>query len=103
MGKPVRSWKILVLLAVITVTATEASAGKTGISGSCFVNPEWRPGDKLLLSLQIARARKDGRGIARYKSLVRQRRLIERRPPGGRTAPPLPRRIATGRYPPAGR
>jgi hypothetical protein len=103
MGEAARSRKILVLLVALTVTATEACAGSPGTSSSWFASTEWRPGDKLMLSLQIARARKDVRKIARYKSLARQRRLVERRPPGGRTAPSHPRRVATGRYPPAGR
>jgi hypothetical protein len=102
--KTLRSPKILVLLAAFLLTAVPgASDGSPGASGACVGRPETPPGDKLMLSLQIARARKDGKGIARYKSLARQRRLLERRPPGGRTAPPLPRRGSTGRYPPSGR
>ena len=104
MGKSVRSWKILVLLATFTVTAvTGDCAGEHGPSNPCAGNPEWPPGDKLMLSLRVARAMKDVRAIARYKSLVRQRRLTERRPFGGDTAPPFARRTATGRHPPWGR
>jgi hypothetical protein len=104
MRKTVRSWKALVLLAAFTVTAaTGTFAGEPGTSSSRAGNPEWPPGDKLMLSLQVARAMKDGRGIARYKSLARQRRLRERRTFGGKAAPPLARRTATDRYPPWGR
>ena len=99
-----RTWKILVLLAVFTATtAAGACAGERGTPGPRVGDPEWPRGDKLLLSLRVARAMKDGRGIARYKSLARQRRVRERRPTDGKTATPLPRRAATGRRPPAGR
>lgn len=102
MGKTVGSWKILVLLALFPVTAvTEACAGEPGTSSSCIRNPEWPLGDKLALSLRVARANKDGKAIARYKSLVRQRKLDARRPFGGKAAPTLPRWISTGRYPPS--
>jgi len=105
MGEPLRPWKILVLLAALTATAAAgACAGERGTPGPCAGDPEWPRGDKLMLSLRVARAMKDGRGIARYKSLVRQRRVRERRPTGGKTAAaPLHRRAATGRYPPSGR
>jgi hypothetical protein len=92
MGGPVRSWIILVLLAAFTVTAVaDGFSGEPEPSNFRVGNPEWPPGEKLMLSLRIARAKKDGRGIARYKSLARQRRFVERRPIRGKTAPPLAR------------
>lgn len=104
MGITSRTWKILVLLAAFTATAAAgACAGERGTPGSRVGDTEWPRGDKLLLSLRVARAMKDGRGIARYKSLARQRRVRERRPSCGETAPLLPRHDATGRRPPAGR
>jgi hypothetical protein len=104
MGKTVVSWKTLVLVAAFALTAvTGACAGEPGASGSCVGNPEWPPADKIMLSLQVARARNDWKGVARYKSLARQRRFMERRPFGGQTPSPPPRRNATGRCPPCGR
>ena len=105
MGGPARSWIILaLLLAAFPVTAiTDARSGEPGPPGIRVGNPEWPTGEKLKLSLRIARAKKDGRAIARYKSLARQRRLVTRRPSGGKTGPPPSGNLVTGRYPPWGR
>jgi len=104
MGGPVRSWIILVLLALSMGTAIpDARSGEPGPSSFRGGNPEWPPGEKLMLSLRIARAKKDGKRITRYKSLARQRKRIARRPPGGKDGPPPTGNVVTGRYPPGGR
>jgi hypothetical protein len=104
MGRIARLWKTVVVLAALTATVATGPWAGEPLAGSPFAGrPERAPGDKLMLSLQVARARKDGRGIARYKSLVRQRRLLERRPSAGKSAPPLARGTATGLRPPWGR
>jgi hypothetical protein len=104
MGRIARSWKTVVVVAALTATVATGSCPGEPLAGSpCAGRPERAPGDQLMLSLQVARARKDGRGIARYKSLVRQQKLLERRPPAGKSAPPLARGTATGLRPPWGR
>jgi hypothetical protein len=104
MGTVERTWIVLVLLAAFPVMAIQdARSGEPGPPVFRMGNLEWFPGEKLMLSIRIARAKKDGRGIARYKSLARQRKFIGRRPFDGKTGPPPTGEIVTGRYPPWGR
>jgi hypothetical protein len=104
MGGTVRWWIILVLLPLSVGTAIpDARSGEPGPPSFRGGNPEWPPGEKLTLSLRIARAKKDGKRITRYKSLARQRKRIARRPPGGMAGPPPTGNVVTGRHPPGGR
>lgn len=104
MGTVERTWIVLVMLAAFPVTTIQdARSGEPGPPVFRVGYPEWPPGEKLMLSLRIARAKKDGKGIARYKSLARQRRLFVRRPFDGKIGPPPAGEIVTGRYPPWGR
>ena len=104
MGIYARSLKILALLAALTVTAFPgACAGDPGPSDSFARQPERAPGEPLLLSLRIARVNRDWKGVARWKSLARQRRLIARLPSGRREVPPRAGHVIAGRRPPWGR
>ena len=104
MGKTAPYWKILALLAAITVTAVPGTfAGDPGPPGSSSRYPERPTGEPLLLSLRIARVNRDWKGVARWKSVARQRRLVARHPYGGTTRPAHGGHAVTGRHPPSGR
>lgn len=103
MAFPGRRWKLLLLVLGTMTGVPETIAGETEIPRTVLRGPGQGQGDPLLLSLRIARAVKDGTGIARYKSLARQRRLKEKRAPGGKAERPRTVDIVTGRLPPAGR
>jgi hypothetical protein len=92
-----------VLMGALALAAVAASHAGEGHPGPLAGYPDHRAGDRLMLSLQVARARKDHGGIARYKSLLRQRLWKVRRAPGGASAPPVAGRPATGRRPSSGR
>jgi hypothetical protein len=96
-----RPWKTAFLAAVFAWMAVEGShAGGKASGPACAGNPGWSRSDRLDLSLRIARARKDDRAIARYKSLLRQHRRKAPRSPGRAPAPPCEDRSATCRFPP---
>lgn len=104
MALSVRRWRFLLLLALFAAPGGSGSlAGETEIPGVFSRRPGGTPADPLLLSLRIARAMKDAKGIARYKSLARQRRLAERRTRGGASGRPPVGQTVTGPHPPAGR
>jgi hypothetical protein len=101
MRDTMRPWKTAALAAVILLmTVAGSRAGETSAGTLSFGNPDRFQGEKLLLSLRIARATRNERAIARYKCLLRQRRWKERH---SHAAPPVAGPSATGRCPPSGR
>jgi hypothetical protein len=103
MRRAKRSPIVSVLMGILALAAVAVSHPGEGYPMTREGDPVLRAGDRLRLSLQVARARMDHGGIARYKSLLRQRLWKARRPSWGTHAPAVAGRSVTGGSPSSGR
>ena len=88
MRLPIRSSIAAALAATLVLAAVAIARAGEGRPGARAGFAEIRAGDGLMLSLRVARARKDPGRVARYKSLLRQRLWKASRPSGRSTATP---------------